>query len=325
MTNAPSILLIQTAFLGDVILATALIEKLKDVFPEAKIDFLVRKGNEGIVVNHPKLREVVVFDKKKKFRELLRVIHRNRALRYDYLINVQRFATTGLITVLSRARVTIGFDKNPLSRLFSIRAKHETTGLHEVERNQLLIASLTDRIPARPRLYPTALDEAAIARFVHDPFVVMAPASIWFTKQWPLHKWVELCAKWLGTHHVFLLGAPADRELCEAIAARHEGAPIVNLAGQLTLLQSAALMKHAVMNYVNDSAPMHLASAMDAPVTAIYCSTVPSFGFGPLSTRQKIVETPEALDCRPCGLHGHKACPRGHFRCAESIPVEIVV
>jgi heptosyltransferase-2 len=318
-------LLIQTAFLGDVILATALIEKLKDRYPAAQIDFLVRKGNEGILLNHPKLREVVVFDKKNKVRELWRVIQRNRAARYDYIINVQRFATTGLITTLSRAAVTIGFDKNPLSRLFSVRAKHETTGLHEVERNQRLIAALTDQRAARPRLYPSEADRQAIAPFTEQPFVVIAPASIWFTKQWPAHKWVQLCARWLPTHRVYLLGAPADHGLCEAIAAHHANLNIVNLAGRLTLLQSAALMKQSVMNYVNDSAPMHLASAMDAPVTAVYCSTVPSFGFGPLSSKQKIVETTEVLDCRPCGLHGHKECPQRHFRCAESISVEAVV
>ena len=75
------------------------------------------------------------------------------------------------------------------------------------------------------------------------------------------------------------------------------------------------------MNYVNDSAPLHIASAMNAPVTAVFCSTVPSFGFGPLRENGRVVETPEDLDCRPCGLHGHRECPKGHFRCALGIEV----
>jgi heptosyltransferase-2 len=78
-------------------------------------------------------------------------------------------------------------------------------------------------------------------------------------------------------------------------------------------------MKDAVMNYVNDSAPLHFASAVNAPTTAVYCSTVPSFGFGPLSDKSYIVEKTESLYCRPCGLHGYKACPEGHFRCAFEI------
>jgi heptosyltransferase-2 len=81
-------------------------------------------------------------------------------------------------------------------------------------------------------------------------------------------------------------------------------------------------MKDAAMNYANDSAPLHFASAMNAPVTAIYCSTVPSFGFTPLSDKSFIVETDQKLTCRPCGLHGRKACPLGHFNCAHTIRTE---
>jgi heptosyltransferase-2 len=94
---------------------------------------------------------------------------------------------------------------------------------------------------------------------------------------------------------------------------------IINHSGQLSFLQSAALMKDAVMNYVNDSAPMHFASAVNAPVTAVYCSTIPAFGFGPLSDERFIVEVKAPLDCRPCGLHGYRACPLGHFNCAYKI------
>jgi heptosyltransferase-2 len=81
-------------------------------------------------------------------------------------------------------------------------------------------------------------------------------------------------------------------------------------------------MKDAVMNYTNDSAPLHFASAINAPVTAVFCSTVPSFGFGPVRDNGCVVETKEQLSCRPCGLHGHKTCPQGHFKCAYEITNE---
>jgi heptosyltransferase-2 len=98
---------------------------------------------------------------------------------------------------------------------------------------------------------------------------------------------------------------------------------VENLAGTLSFLQSAALMAGAEMNYVNDSAPLHMASAMNAPTTAVFCSTVGSFGFTPLADVQRVVETNHSLPCRPCGLHGHQACPQGHFRCAD-IPISKV-
>ena len=150
-------------------------------------------------------------------------------------------------------------------------------------------------------------------------FITISPASVWFTKQFPLDKWIEFLSAVPERFSVFLLGSAEDHAVCETIRTSSAKATVQNLAGALTLLESAALMKDADMNFVNDSAPMHLASAMNAPVTAVFCSTVPSFGFGPLSDKSFIVETIEKLNCRPCGLHGHRSCPEGHFDCARTI------
>ena len=100
---------------------------------------------------------------------------------------------------------------------------------------------------------------------------------------------------------------------------------VTALGTPLARMISPALMEGAVMNVVNDSAPLHIAGAVNAPVTAIFCSTVPAFGFGPLRANGRLVETTEKLDCRPCGLHGHRVCPKGHFRCAEGIEVRRVL
>ena len=112
------ILVIQTAFIGDAILGTSVLEKLHQYYPDAQIDYLVRKGNESICNQHPYLNRVIVFDKSQKYKNLWNLIKALRVTKYDYVINLQRFFTTGLITVLSGAKQTIGFDKNPLSFLF---------------------------------------------------------------------------------------------------------------------------------------------------------------------------------------------------------------
>jgi lipopolysaccharide heptosyltransferase II len=318
-------LVIQTAFIGDVVLATALIEKLHDYFPDARIDFLVRKGNEALLIGHPYLNEVLVWDKKRhKLRNLWRLIRQIRHTKYDKLINVQRFAATGLLTVWSGAAETIGFDKNPLSFLFTRKIPHIVSDaghqLHEIDRNQSLISAFTDDRPAKPRLYPTKADFEKVQAYKTNPYITVSPASVWFTKQYPPEKWAAFIRLLPARYTVCLLGAPSDHALCEQIREMAgPGHSIINLSGQLSFLQSAALMKEAVMNYVNDSAPMHFASAVNAPVTAVYCSTIPAFGFGPLSDERFIVEVREALDCRPCGLHGYRACPLGHFNCAYKI------
>ncbi len=320
------LLVIQTAFLGDVILATSLLEKIHSAFPDAWIDFLLKKGNEGVLEGHPFVRELLLLDKKSKWKSLLNVSSRVSENQYDLVINVNRFGSSGYITWRSGAKEKTGFDKNPFSFCYTKKMKHEIgNGKHEIERNNALIAHFTDPVPAKPKLYFSEKHSEKVRSLLagSSGYVSMAPASVWFTKQFPKEKWVELIRSQKPSLPICLIGAESDFDLCEEIRKgsvdHHPG--IQNLAGKLSILETAALMKGATMNYVNDSAPLHIASAVNAPVTAFFCSTVTAFGFGPLSDRAIIAETKETLTCRPCGLHGHKACPEGHFKCAHSIQV----
>ena len=322
-------LVIQTAFIGDVILATAVLEKLHEHHPEASIDIIVRKGNEGLLKNHPFIQEVIVWDKKQnKLKNLFSISRKVRATRYDSVFNLHRFASSGIIARYSGAKNKIGFDKNPLSFLYTKTIKHDLgSGKHEVERNNELIQALTDNKASKPKLYPSVKDYESTQNYKTKPYICMAPTSVWFTKQFPKEKWVELINASSATT-IYLLGAPSDESACNWIisnAEKSKSTNCVNLAGKLNFLESAALMKDAEMNYVNDSAPMHLASAMNAATTAIFCSTIPQFGFGPLSDVSRVVETKEKLDCRPCGLHGFKACPKGHFKCGFGIDIKDVL
>lgn len=317
------ILIIQTAFIGDVVLATALIEKLHIYFPGAAIDFLVRKGNESLLNNNPYLNEVLIWNKKEqKIKNLFGILKKIRAKKYDTVINVQRFFATGLLTAFSGAKQTIGFDKNPLSFLFNKKIKHVFDlqhPKHEVERNNELIKDLTDDHFTRPVLYPSAADEQFIQSYTENKFVTMTPSSVWFTKKYPHEKWIDLINRFNPSYKIYLLGGKDNYEECALIVKNISNINTEILAGKLSFLQSAALMKQAKMNYVNDSAPLHFASAVNANVTAIFCSTIPAFGYTPLSDRSFIIETKEQLACRPCGLHGKKVCPLGHFKCAFGI------
>lgn len=327
-TKAPAlhkILVIQTAFIGDAILATALLETLHASLPHASIDLLVRKGNESLFSNHPFLHEVLIWDKKgSKYKNLMSLLSTIRTSKYDLVINLQRFGATGLLTAFSGAKMTVGYDKNPFSFLFTKKFPHQLDkGLHEVDRNNTLVDWFASSVKRQPKLYPSAEQYKKIEAFAAQPYICVAPNSVWFTKQYPEHKWIEFLQAVPKHLVVYLLGAPGDAASCARIqAAVQSNSHIEVLAGKLSFLESAALMENATMNYVNDSAPMHIASSMNAPVAAIFCSTVPSFGFGPLSDQSFNIETSEKLSCRPCGLHGYKACPEGHFKCAEGIEKE---
>jgi len=322
------ILVIQTAFIGDVVLATALVESLHQQYPQAAIDVVVRKGNEPLFNEHPFINELIVWDKKQhKYLNWLSILKKIRAKKYDVLINVQRFAATGLWTVLSNANTTIGFDKNPFSFLFTHKVKHDVSAgdVHEINRNHKLTESLGALQLCMPKLYPTKSDFDKVKQYQAEKYITIAPASVWFTKQFPISAWVSFLTELPFEGPIYILGGVSDKALGDQIINEIESIDstaskkIINLSGALGFLASAALQQKAVMNYVNDSAPLHFCSAVNAPVTAIYCSTIPAFGFGPLSTNSFIVETQQKLSCRPCGLHGKKECPLGHFNCAHSI------
>ncbi|MBS1647076.1 MAG: glycosyltransferase family 9 protein [Bacteroidetes bacterium] len=317
------ILVIQTAFIGDAILATAVLESIHKKFPEAELHILVRNGNESLFEQHPYLKKVWVWNKKqKKVKNLFGLIVQIRKQKFDWLINLHRFASSGLITVFSKARITCGFNKNPFSFLFSYQVSHIIgNGMHETERNHLLLKKYIETEVSKPKLYPSSVSFQKIQAYVASPFVCMAPASVWFTKQLPKQKWIELCDKTDVKNTIYLLGAKGDETLCKEIKASTTHKQIEVLCGTLSLLDSCALMQQAQMNYVNDSAPLHLASSVDAPVTAFFCSTIKEFGFYPLSTHSKIVEAIPAPSCRPCGLHGYKQCPKKHFDCGNHISI----
>ena len=315
-------LIIQTASIGDVILSTPVAEKLHAFYPSARLDMLIKKGNESLFTRHPFLHRILIWDKSSgKYKNLRNLIREIRSSNYDLVVNLQRFASTGMITALSGAGVTAGFNKNPFSNFFTIRGRHRIggEGIHEVDRNLSLIEKLTDDSSFPVRLYPTAEDMARTSQFKTKAYITISPASLWFTKQFPVEKWVAFVRGADPSLHIYFLGSGNDREMCDEIIKISGHKNSLNLAGKLGLLESAALMRDAQMNFMNDSAPLHLASAVNARTTAVFCSTVGSFGFGPLAEDAVIVETEEHLDCRPCGLHGHRECPEGHFKCALTI------
>lgn len=326
------ILVIQTAFIGDAILATATLESLHHQFPNSEISILVRKGNESLFQTHAFLKQIIIWNKKEgKYRSLLKILSVVRKAKFDVIVNLHRFASSGFITGFSRAKFTVGFKKNPLSYLFNKRIEHSLAkGQHEVERNLQLLQTFCKAELKKPKLYFSQEQEKKVIDLLaqfncsNNNFYCFAPSSVWFTKQLPVEKWIELGKSAASKFPVFILGAESDAPLANQIIYNITPLPVHNLCGKLSLTESALLMKYAKMNYVNDSAPMHLASAVNAPVTAFFCSTVPSFGFGPLSSQSFTVEVNEKLDCRPCGLHGYRSCPKGHFKCGHNITLPLV-
>lgn len=330
------ILIIQTAFIGDVILATSLANLVKTSFPKSQVDFLLRKGNEGLLKNHPSIDNIIIWDKKEgKYRNLISLALKARKVKYDHVLNIQRFASSGIFMALCGAKNKIGFDKNPLSFIFNKKIKHKIPYqiqdgfLHEVQRNALLLEPIIEHfsLPNAKDIPPTLAilneDQQKAASFSKENYLVLAPSSVWFTKQWQKSKWIELKEKLQQEYQLLFIGGPDDKEYIDSIIGETENC--INLCGKLNLIQSAALMKNAKRVFVNDSAPLHLASSVQAKTTAIFCSTVTDFGYTPLSKDSTVIQLTPRLECMPCGLHGKKQCPLGHFNCSAMIEVQKVI
>jgi heptosyltransferase-2 len=304
------VLFIQTAFIGDAILGTAAVSALHD--QGFQVDVLVRKGNEIFYQDQPNVNQVWVWDKKSKWKSWWSLLKSVRKVKYDEVFLAQRFFTMGAFALLCRANKTNGYKQGWWSIFFDVRIPHRWgNNVHEVER-------LMDLVGSNKRFRPSLVVEKHAVALPDSPYITISPASVWKTKQAPMTVWQQVLDQHVDKK-VLVMGGPADQVFLKGCLQQWQHPNMEIKAGQYSLLQSGYVMKHALMNYVNDSGPLHLCSATNAPVTAFFCSTIPAFGFGPLSDSAVVIETHEILDCRPCGMHGHAQCPKGHFKCGNIV------
>ena len=317
-----NVLVIQTAFLGDVVLTTPLLSVLAQ--RHGPVDVVTTPAAASLLEHHPAVAAVYPYDKHgvaKGWRGLRRLGSALRARRYRTVYLPHRSWRSAALAFWSGAAERVGFADSPAGLTYTRRVARPRGG-HEVERLLALAQPLPGAAPP-VTLGLTATDHAAAeawlaARGVAAGFTAMAPGSVWGTKRWPYYG--DLAARIEGA--VVIVGGREDAPLAQAIV-EGAGGKVVSAAGELTLRQSAALIRRARILVTNDSAPLHLATAMGTPVLALFGPTVPEFGFGPRGTGDVTLGHGE-LSCRPCSRHGPQVCPLGHHRCLRDLTVEAV-
>ncbi len=315
-------LVVQTAFLGDVVLTTPLLTSLARA--HGPVDILVRPEAIPLVETLPSVREAIGYDKRGRDRGVaswLRLARRLTGRGYQTAYLPHRSLRSAALTWWARIPERIGFADSAAAWLYT-RAVTRPRALHESER----LLALAGARPLRPppiQLVLTEDDRAQAyawlaARGIGDGFAALAPGSVWATKRWPGYP--ELVKLLKG--RVVVIGGKDDVERAQELV---DVAPdrVVSAAGALPIRVSAALLERAGVLVTNDSAPLHLASAVGTPTVALFGPTVPAFGFGPKAPQSAIVERTD-LECRPCSDHGPDRCPLGHHRCMREIPATIV-
>lgn len=330
---------LQTSFLGDMVLTTPLLERLAG---EGFVHVVATPANAAVLANHPAVASVIVFDKRGADRGLgglRRVANRLRKVGAQRAYLAQGSARTAALAWLAGVPERIGFETSG-GKIFSTRLIPYDRTLHHAARLWQLANALGDErsVPQRlrPSLRPGAADERAVDTLLqshhveaHTPLVALAPGSVWATKRWPSFAALgaalaESFAK--DNVRLVVLGAAGDAPLAQAIAdavAARGGAPVIDAAGALSLLGSAAMLRRCRVLVTNDSAPLHLASAMNTPTVALFGPTVPSLGFGPLAEQHVVMGRME-LACRPCHAHGPMRCPLRHWQCMQALAVSDV-
>lgn len=316
-------LVIQTAFLGDVVLTTPLLSAL--AAQHGAVDVVTTPLGAPLLETHPAVRRVFPYDKRGADRgwDGLRGLgKRLRDEHYDRAYLPHRSLRTAALALLARIPTRVGF-KGGWSFLYTEARPKPRTG-HETDRLLALANGPSGVYP--PHLRPTAEDEQLAAGLIRGDFVALAPGSIWGSKRWPYFS--ALAVSLAKRVPVVVVGGKDDAALGDEIVKAVEGgrgrARAVNACGALTLRQSAALVGQARLLVTNDSAPLHLATAMGTPVVALFGPTVTEFGFGPLRAGDVALGI-DGLECRPCSSHGPPACPLGHHRCMRDLTVAAVL
>lgn len=332
MPEPRRILVFQTAYMGDVVLTTPLFDALAAQFPNAEIDIVTQPAWAPLVRHHRAVRETIGFDKRGAQRGVGALFAFARGLGdrgYDLALCPHPSLRSALALRLARIPRRVGFHDSAGAFLFTDRVRRDTM-LHETARVLSLLGAIGDAPaePATPRVYlPTDLDvDALLTRCGLDPkgrYAGLHPGSVWATKRWLPERFVEV-GRALASEfdRVLVFGGPGEKELAARVAGDIGGAA-VDLAGKLSVIEMAALLSRLALYVTNDSGPMHVAASFGTPVVAVFGSTVPAQGYAPVGPRCRVVEI--ALSCRPCGPHGHVACPLGHFRCMTDLTSDAVV
>jgi heptosyltransferase-2 len=324
-----------TAFLGDAVLTLPLIRTVKAAFPDSPIDFYVRKGVESLFTAQPELDNVYGYDKRGAQKSIFAAMSYGRELakkEYSLWISAHTSLRSGVIARWTSAHTRIGYNKPRFNNwLYTTTVDRKFPELEEIDRLMQLVTplSITKILDWPEMVLPqSAYDEVDVfwSKHIDSPVLGVHPGSVWATKRWPAEYYADVVAKAIDAGaQVMVFAGPGEESMAQEVidkSGTQDSDRLIDLSGALTLVQLAAYLNKLNCYVSNDSGPMHLAWAQRTPVTAIFGPTVRELGFFPRGETSTVLETD--IRCRPCGLHGPKTCPKGHFNCMHSITPDMV-
>lgn len=325
------ILLVQTAFFGDVIIATPVIKALHEIHPGAEISVMATRAACQLLEHDSLIARMIPFDKRGAHRGIagLRAMAAELSqYKFDRVYSLHSSYRTSILLALSGIPLRIGFKGARLPFLYH-RLKKITDSRHAVLRKLAILdgEGSYDREAIGLRLFAppeekVSADVLAVAKN-DQRRVLLFPGSEWKTKMWHWQEYRKVASHYLNAGwRVVVVGGKNERAVADAVSSGLSG--IVNLAGKTTLAEVLFLVKNANLVVCNDSMALHAAGGFGTPVVTVFCATSPSFGFGPWMTPARVVEH-ETLPCKPCRRHGGRECPLGTEECMRGVPAARVI
>lgn len=320
------ILIIHTAFIGDIVLSTPLIKKLRDTYPKAEITYLTTPIGASILRNNPYLTHIIEYDKRGEHRGIKgfwAIVKKLKMEAYNMVITPHRYLRSSFLSFLTGAPIRRGYDNSVAAFLYNEKV-HYDKDKHEVEK-LLSFVPKDERGRYEIELFPTELEREKVDELLKNvvgKIVVIAPGSKWFTKKWPLEYFKEVIGKLEKRKDATVIVIGGKEEMLLNIPLTENS---IDLRGKTTLLELAEVISRADLVLTNDSSPIHIASAFqNVKILAIFGPTVEKFGFFPWSKNSEVFQV-EGLECRPCSIHGGDSCPKKHFKCMLDIKPETVI
>jgi heptosyltransferase-2 len=327
------ILVVRLSSIGDIILTTPLLRSLRTTYPDAHVTFLIKKPFEELLSGSSYLDELITFDKTEGFAGLKKIKQYLRRQHFDLYLDIHsnwrsRYLRFGLkagkITTyrkyLLKRTLLVWFKINLYKEIIPVYLRYFDSvshlGMHYDGRGTDI--QVPDAVHEKVK---GLLSKVGFA--FNMPLVILCPGATYYNKRWKSEGFVETARYLLQHRSVFIVvhGGKDDMLRCQEIALSI-GSPAVNMAGQLSLAESAALLRLSALVIANDSGLLHLAQSQKRPVVGIYGATTRELGYFPLDQDSTVIET--RLSCRPCTHNGLNKCPKKHFRCMQDISVNQV-
>jgi lipopolysaccharide heptosyltransferase I len=326
------ILIIRLSGIGDVVHTLPLLGALRKRYPRAYIAWLVQKKAEQLLLGHPYLDELIVFERDTWISGLLPLIKKLREKRFDLVVDSHGQFRSGLFAYITGAKARLGFnakDSREFNSLFiNLKAPPFPGNWHAVERYLALAGLLGAEIEKKEFIIQIGNPEKEyIERFLtkegiekEELVIALNPGSSWKSKIWPGRKYAHLADILIKKFKakVVLLWGPGEEKLIASITNSMKEEPII--APRTDLKQLTFLISRCTLFIGSDSAPLHIASAVSIPAIGLYGPTDAQRN-GPYGSRNVVIK--KDINMLSCPRKGCRRCRRND--CMELITVEEVV